>query len=619
MRIKLPSTLTVLTSVLLILLPALAVMQYRWVGQVSDAERNRMQRNLRVAAAQFRQAFDDEVGRAMNNLRADTITVRESAWYRYSDRYETWSSTAEHPAIVASVFLVDADSGELRLRRWNTVAHRFDPAAWPPPLMAWRTRLEQAMASLRTGEPPVRAAFPEDDSFVVAPVLNVAARPQQPRPLPFSNMFGFTVVQLDMAYVGDQFLPALAQRHFTQSDGDQYRVAVVRGANPDDVVYRSDPDARLDVAQADEAVSLYGGFRDPRFIVQRRTSGGRGDGRRRDPSTGSGSPRAPSRGDRDDPPPTDARGRFDRDFGRWTLLVQHESGSLEAAVAGVRRRNLGISFGILILLGGSVGLLAASSRRAQRLARQQMEFVAGMSHELRTPVAVIRSAAENLAHGVIGSGDRVKRYGEMIEAESRRLGEMVERVLQYAGMASGFGAGARVPVAPSDLIESAIESATPTIGPVNVQRTIDPGLPPIVGDESALRSAVQNLIANAVKYGGPDGWVGVRAQAVTSGRSHEVHITVEDRGPGIPGDELPHIFEPFYRGRDAIARQVHGNGLGLALVRQIVSAHDGRISVSTRAGGGSSFTIALPAADADARAPLTTIAQASSAASGAHS
>jgi signal transduction histidine kinase len=112
--------------------------------------------------------------------------------------------------------------------------------------------------------------------------------------------------------------------------------------------------------------------------------------------------------------------------------VQHEGGSLEAAVAAVRRRNLGISFGILLLLTISVVLLTMSSRREQRLARQQMEFVAGVSHEPRTPVAVIRSAAENLAQGVVASGERVKRYGETIEAEARRLGDMVERGLQYA-------------------------------------------------------------------------------------------------------------------------------------------------------------------------------------------
>jgi signal transduction histidine kinase len=296
--------------------------------------------------------------------------------------------------------------------------------------------------------------------------------------------------------------------------------------------------------------------------------------------------------------------------------VQHQSGSLEAAVGTIRRRNLAISSGILLLLTFAVVMLTATSRRAEKLAQQQMEFVAGVSHELRTPVAVVRSAAENLASGVV-SGDRVKRYGQMIEAESRRLGDMVERVLQYAGIESGFNTAARVPLSPLEIIESAVESALPLVGPaeVTVHREIEPDLPVVVGDATALRSAVQNLVANAVKYGGRDRWVGVRAQHVRERRRSEVRITVSDHGPGIPTADLPHIFEPFYRGTDAIERQIQGHGLGLSLVRRIVVAHGGKVSVSTRPGAGTSFTITLPAAAADTSAsPVATEMRA-----GAHS
>ena len=244
-------------------------------------------------------------------------------------------------------------------------------------------------------------------------------------------------------------------------------------------------------------------------------------------------------------------------------------------------------------------MLTATTRRAERLAQQQMEFVAGVSHELRTPVAVVRSAAENLASGVV-SGDRVKRYGQMIEAEARRLGDMVERVLQYAGIESGFNTAARVPLSPTEIIETAVESALPLVGPgeVTVHREIAPDLPTVIGDATALRSAVQNLVANAVKYGGRDRWVGIRAQHVREKRRSEVRITVSDHGAGIPAADLPHIFEPFYRGADAIERQIQGHGLGLSLVRRIVVAHGGNVAVSTRPGAGTTFTITLPAAAA---------------------
>ena len=599
MRIKFPSPLTVLTSVLLVVLPALAVLQYRWVGQVSNAERDRMERNVRVAAFQFREAFDNEIVRAVNGLRVNVSTVTDAAWNRYADRYATWSATADHPGLVANVFLVDTDEADdVRIRQWNQNAESFDPIAWPAPLETWRPLFEQALTS-QPRQQSDRPLFPEDDSLIVAPLLNTGPRggPRAPGPPPGGRVPGFTVVQLDLRHVRDEVFPTLTERHFADAEGDRYRVAVVNASNPGDIIYQSDPSAPIAIDEADEVVSLYGAFRDPFGFI--RGPGGRGDGRG---GRGDGRRRGPD--GLDDDGQFDARTRLARDGARWALLVQHQSGSLETAVANVRRRNLGISFGILILLAGSIGVLAASSRREQRLARQQMEFVAGVSHELRTPVAVIRSAAENLSQGVV-SGERVRRYGQMIEAESRRLGDMVERVLQYAGIASGLGIGTRVLLLPSELIDAAIASVSSVLGAVNVQRSIEPDLPPVLGDAAALRSAVQNLIANAVKYGGADGWVGVRAERASSGRRPEVHITVEDHGPGIPGEDLPHIFEPFYRGASAVSRQAHGNGLGLALVQQIVAAHGGSVSVSTPPGGGSSFTIALPSSNPDDQSALS--------------
>ena len=595
MKVTLPSRLTLLTTALLLSLPALAVLQYRWVGQVSDAERERMERNLRVAATQFCEAFDIEIVRAVNGLRANGATVDEDVWNRYADRYATWSATAVHPEIVAAVFLVDADGDTVRLREWRQDTQGFEAVPWSAPLLAWRPLFEEALTAFNSRQPFGRPPFPADDSLIVAPLLNVRGRASGSQPR--NSVFGFTVVQLDLDHVRDEVMPALTERHFANTDGDRYRVAVVNASDPAETLYLSDPTAPISIEQADEVVPLYGAFRDPLAFL--RGVGGRGDGRARGDVRRRGFGGAVG---------LDARALSARDGARWALLVQHQSGSLQAAVASVRRRNLAISFGILILLSGSIGLLAASSRRAQRLAQQQMEFVAGVSHELRTPIAVIHSAAENLSQGLV-SGDRIKRYGQTIETESRRLGEMVERVLQYAGIASGLGAGARVPLNPGELIDAAIASETQVLGPVNVQRMIEPDLPPVLGDARALQSVVQNLLANAVKYGGVDGWVGIRAERASRGRRVEVRITIEDHGPGIPSEELPHIFEPFYRGAHAISRQVHGNGLGLALVKQIVTAHGGDVSVSTHPGAGSAFTICLPSAEPGERPALAAGAQ----------
>ena len=260
----------------------------------------------------------------------------------------------------------------------------------------------------------------------------------------------------------------------------------------------------------------------------------------------------------------------------WRLLVGHRAGSLEAAVGQARRRNLALSFGILVLMGISVGLIVIAARRAQRLARQQLEFVAGVSHELRTPVAVIGSAADNLAHGVVQDAARIKQYGATIGTEARRLGETVERVLEFAGIQSGVVRQPTV-IAPVALVEQALAASTPLVNEAQatIETSYGPDVPDINGDPAALRAVVQNLIANAVKYGGDHAWVHVSVSNGAAKRRGEVLIRVEDRGIGIPAAEQARIFEPFFRGADALARHIHGNGLGLSIVKRVVEAHGG--------------------------------------------
>ncbi len=289
--------------------------------------------------------------------------------------------------------------------------------------------------------------------------------------------------------------------------------------------------------------------------------------------------------------------------GRWTLIAKHRKGSLEAAVASVRLRNLVLSSGILLLLTLAVGLIVVSARRAQELARQQMEFVAAVSHELRTPVSVIGAAAGNLADGVVGDPARVRKYGETIQGEARRLAETVERVLQLAGIAAGRAAAAQSTVSPADLVNDSIRACRTEIEAAGfqVEVAVADGLPMVQGDVTALRSALQNLISNAVKYGGDAKWVRISATLTdsrlpTPDSRRRVVFTVEDRGLGIDADDRKHIFEPFYRGREAVSRQIHGSGLGLNLVQRIAEAHGGTVTVSSEPGKGSTFAVTLPAA-----------------------
>jgi signal transduction histidine kinase len=119
-------------------------------------------------------------------------------------------------------------------------------------------------------------------------------------------------------------------------------------------------------------------------------------------------------------------------------------------------------------------------------------------------------------------------------------------------------------------------------------------LPDVRGDGPALRRAIENLIGNAVKYAADGSWLGVRAGVAADRRGRWLTVTVEDAGPGISAEDLPRVFEPFYRGRGRAASAVPGSGLGLTVVRNIARAHGGHVDVTSAVGKGASFRLLLP-------------------------
>jgi two-component system sensor histidine kinase SenX3 len=689
-----PSVVSILVGLVMLLVPALAWMQYQWLGQLSVAERERMQRTLRTAAAQFATEFDSELSRTLISLQVDGATIRDQNWTAYAERYSRWATSAAEPRIVRDVWLVDTLPGtalpafdsqtpvptdRLRIRLWNPQAMTFDAAEWPDDLQKVRDSLAQRFIGfvMQRGRPADNnqhreAAFSitlGDDTTMIAPVT-LFELPDDHRGPPKISILGFTIVRLEPAVLRDTMLAALTARHFHANDSEvDYRLAVVQRDDPSTLVWESEPGIASAVISAPDVSQPFMGPRPDQMFVFAR--GMRGDSTALPPPPPPPPPapldgiRDPGSGNRKDSeiripdpgsPPSRPEGRFgetspklapraeagripaedtkvvvsmvERDErrdttriitragqlgmheGRWILMAKHRAGSLEAAVSAVRWRNLMISSGVLMLLTLAIGLILVSARRAQALARQQMEFVAAVSHELRTPVSVIGAAAGNLADGVVGDPQRVRKYGETIQSEARRLAETVERVLQLAGIAAGRAAVTRVPVNPADLINDSIGACRVEIEAAGftVEVAIAENLPNVVGDVTALKSALQNLISNAVKYGGSSRWLRVSASTDEPADAHtvvqfrnwrspaeRVVFTVEDRGLGIAPEDRHHVFEPFYRGREAVSQQIQGSGLGLNLVARIAEAHGGRVTLTTEPGKGSTFTLSLPA------------------------
>jgi signal transduction histidine kinase len=555
-------------GVILLLLAVLATLQYRWAGELSEAEHERLRTSAKNRAEAFAKDFDAEITRIYRQLELDRATLSSGDLSGWVSRYEAWKRTAAWPGLVSGVYLLDPAAGFDTIARYDAAQRSFESGPWPDELAPLRQRLSSPGADRGPGGGP--AAGPNRPGPMLEPILDEIpalaimgfGRPRREPPGP-RQMSPVVVAVLDPTVIRGLILPALAERHFGGPAGLDHSLRIVRQRARDQAVWSTgaapDTPDRVDAAAG---------------LFELRSD--------RSPDGPRGGPGFPSRG-------------FGEDSGHWRLEAANKAGPLDAVVAAARRRNLAVSFGVLLLLAAAVLLVVISSTRAERLADRQVQFVAAVSHELRTPVAVIQSSAENLADGVVTDPAKVRKYGAVIRDEGRRLGEMLEGVLAFAGARSTERTRRNDPLAVATLIEESVQTvaAASSAHGFVVERQIPDGLPRVRGDAAQLRRALRNLLENAMKYDAGRAFVAVRAAASADGR--EVEIRVEDHGQGIDPADLPHVFEPFYRGRVAQERQVHGFGLGLSLVRRTVEDHGGRVAVESTPGQGTTFTLHLPA------------------------
>ena len=549
-------TLLAICGALAVLLAVLATVQYQWSTRVAAADAQREKEHLDSAASLFANEFNAEVGQAADWMQNEVRGAQQSG-----------QRLASRPKLIGELYYFETPvDGTPQAQRLTA-----DGAFIPAPTPDWFTSRRCAATAIE--QPPALVSpvyeLPHVESQAGNGIRILTQINRQPQ-----RCF---VGRLDEGYLQHTFFPQLIKQSFGATAANDYDFAVVSHRQPAKALYGSP--SRADV-------------RKPFFSVPPNRLAYFKSGLRAPPASGQAAvfiQRMETVITKTVPAPTDLFGP-----GIWDLQVAHKGVPLAAAFEQARQRNVLMSIGVEALLIAAIVFLVIASRRMQRLADQKMQFVAGVSHELRTPVSAIAMLSRNQADGLVTGADRVKQYGELIHQQTRRLNEMVEQTLQYAGIHSGLRRPARNEVDLGRLIQETVDARREELSRAGfeVELISSPDLPKVAGDTELLRTAFDNLLNNAQKYAGAGHWIRIRTSY--SERDKEVLVSVEDRGPGIDAADQAEIFEPFCRGRAAIEAQIPGSGLGLSLVRSAAEAHRGTVTLASEPGRGCTFTMHLP-------------------------
>jgi signal transduction histidine kinase len=277
---------------------------------------------------------------------------------------------------------------------------------------------------------------------------------------------------------------------------------------------------------------------------------------------------------------------------KYELVISYKNITLEGLAENNFKQNLIFNGLVFALLIGGIFLTLRAITREIKLTQAKSAFVANVSHELKTPLSLIRLFAETLELGRLKSPEKAQEYYRIINNESRRLTQLINNILDFSKIEAGRREYQFAETNLAEVIEEVIKSYEFQItgAGFELQTQIQPNLPVVSLDRDAIAQALLNLLNNAVKYSPVTKRLEVRAFAL----SNRVIIEVADRGIGIPRAEQKKIFEKFYRVSNGLVHDTKGSGLGLSIVKHIIEAHGGQISVESVTGKGSRFMVAIP-------------------------
>ena len=277
----------------------------------------------------------------------------------------------------------------------------------------------------------------------------------------------------------------------------------------------------------------------------------------------------------------------------WRVALYQPAGMSPRAAARRQITLFTAAWGLLLVVIAA-GLVATYRlvRGESQMARLKADFVANVSHDLKTPLSLIRMFAETLEMGRVADEGRRQEYYRVVIRESERLSRLIDNVLDFSRIEGGRQTYDIAPTAVEPLVRDTVESFDYLLAEqgFDVRVEVAADLADVPLDAAAVGQALANLIDNAIKYSGETKSLAVDAR-IDGG---DLTLSVTDQGIGIPLGEHQRIFEKFYRVGRSDTQGHRGSGVGLALVRHIAEAHDGRVTLESRPGYGSRFTLWFP-------------------------
>jgi signal transduction histidine kinase len=269
-------------------------------------------------------------------------------------------------------------------------------------------------------------------------------------------------------------------------------------------------------------------------------------------------------------------------------IARGNFGSRAAVQSGDEVERLAVAFNRM------AGQLEESFAKQKDLEQARREVVAAVSHDLRTPLASLRAMIEAINDGVVGDEATIQRYLHSAQSQVQSLSLLVDDLFELSQLDAGVLGWRVEPSSMSDLISDTLESMRVQAEEKNIKLSgwVDPTVDPVLMNSHKIQRVLYNLIQNAIRHTPTDGTVFIEARQ--GGDAAQVQVDVIDSGEGIGEEDLPRVFDQFFRGERSRSRETGGAGLGLAIAQRIVEAHEGRIWVESRRGTGSRFSFTLP-------------------------